>query len=121
MTITNDAQCIQISARELAEARNAITCALTCFVLNSLVIRYAARETTRRWRNLLKRPLADYVTCSTDHSQNVLATVRVVVLHTHVSCFPIALSARATTRRRRLLEKLADRSSPTRGVWEIAI
>jgi hypothetical protein len=102
------------SGDQLAEARNAITCALTSLVLTSIVIRYASREITRGWRNLLKRPLADDVSCSRDHSQNVLATVRVVVLHTHVFCFPIALFARATTRRRRLLEKLADRSSPTR-------
>jgi hypothetical protein len=66
-----------------------------------------------RMANLLERRLADDVSCSRDHSQNVLAAVRVVVLHNHVFCFPIALSARATTRRRRLLEKLADRSSQT--------
>jgi hypothetical protein len=88
-TITNDAQCIHhfCSRDQLTDARNAITCALTSFVLTSIVIRHAARETTRGWRNLLKRPLADDVPCSRDHSQNVLATVRVVVLHTHVSVF----------------------------------
>jgi hypothetical protein len=98
---------------QLAEARNAITCALTYFVLTSIAIRHAARETIRGSRNLLERPLADDVSCSRDQSQNVLATVRVVVLHNHVFSFPIALSARATTRRRRLLEKLADPSSQT--------
>jgi hypothetical protein len=114
-SITNYAQCIHhfCSRDQLAEARNAITCALTSFVLTSIVIRHAARDTTRGWRNLLKRPLADDVPCSRDHSQKVLATVRDVVLHTHVFCFPIVLSSPATTRRRRLLEKLADRSSPT--------
>jgi hypothetical protein len=109
------------SRDQRAEARNAITCPLTSFALTSIAIRHAARETTRGWRNLLERPLADDVPCSRDHLQNVLATVRVVVLHTHVFCLPIALSARATTRRRRLLEKLADRSSQTGGVWETAL
>jgi hypothetical protein len=109
------------SRDQLAEARNAITCALTSFVLTSIAIRHAARETTRGWRNLHERPLADDVPCSRDHSQNVLATVRVVLLDTHVFCFPIALSALATTRRRRLLEKLADSSSQTGGVWETAL
>jgi hypothetical protein len=109
------------SRYRLAETRNAITCALTFFVLTSIAIRHAAREITRGWRNLLERPLADDVPCSRDHSQNVLATVRVVVLHTHVFCFLIALPARATTRRRRLLEKLADRSGQTGGVWETAL
>jgi hypothetical protein len=66
------------------------------------------------YHNLLKRPLADDVPSSRDHSQNVLATAR-VFLHSHLFCFPIALSARATTRRRRLLEiSLADRSSQRR-------
>jgi hypothetical protein len=92
------------SRDQLAEARNAITCALTYFVLTSITIRHAARDAARGWRSLLTRPLADDVPCSRDHSQNVLATVRVVVLHTHVFCFPIALSARATIRRKHLLE-----------------
>jgi hypothetical protein len=104
------------SRDQLAEARNAITCALTSFVLTFIAIRHAALETTRGWRNLLGRPLEDEEPCSRDHSQYVLATVRVFVLHTHVFCFHIALSARATTRRGRLLEKLADRSSKTGGV-----
>jgi hypothetical protein len=108
------------SRDQIAEARNAMTCALTSFALTSIAIRHAARDTTRGWRKLLKRPLADDVPCSRDHSQNILATMRVVVLHTHVFCLPIALSARATTRRRRLLEKLADRSSQTGGAWETA-
>jgi hypothetical protein len=49
-TITNDAQCIHhfCSRDQLAESRNAITCALTFFVLTSFAIRHAARETTRR-------------------------------------------------------------------------
>jgi hypothetical protein len=61
------------SRDQLAEARNAITCALPFFVLTSIAIRHAARDITRGWRNLLKRPLADDVPCSRDHSQNVLA------------------------------------------------
>jgi hypothetical protein len=62
------------SRDQLAEARNAITCALTYFILTSIAIRHAARDTTRGWRNLLTRPLADDVPCSRNHSQNVLAT-----------------------------------------------
>jgi hypothetical protein len=107
------------SRDQLAEARNAITCALASFVLTSIAICHAARDTTRRWRNLRTIPFADDVSCSRDHSQNFLATVRVVVLHTHGFCFPIALSARATTRRGRLLETLAHRSSQTGGVCGI--
>jgi hypothetical protein len=57
------------SRDQLAEARNAITCALTSSVHTSISIRHAARETTRGWRNLLERPLADDVPCSRDHSQ----------------------------------------------------
>jgi hypothetical protein len=102
------------SRDQLAEACNAITCALTSYVLTFIAIRHAARYNTRGWRNLLTRPLEDDVPCSRNQSQKVLATVRVVVLRTHVFCFPIALSARATTRRRRLIEtSLADRSSQT--------
>jgi hypothetical protein len=110
------------SRDQLVEARNAITCALTSFVLTSIAIRHVARDTTRGWRNMLLRPFADDVPCSRDHSQNVLATVRVVVLHTLVFCFPIALSARATTHRGRLLEtSLADRSIQAKGVCETAL
>jgi hypothetical protein len=57
------------SRDQLAEARNAITCALTSFVLTFIAIRHAAQETTRGWRNLLERPLADDGPCSRDHSQ----------------------------------------------------
>jgi hypothetical protein len=107
---------------QLAEARNAITCALTSFVVTSIAIRHAVRETTRGWRNMLKRPLADDMPYWRDHSQNLLATVGVVVLYSHVFCFPIVLSARATTRKKRLLEtSLADSSSQMGGVCETAL
>jgi hypothetical protein len=66
MTVINDAQCIHhfCSRDQLTAARYAITCALASFVLTSIAIRHAARETIRGWRNLLTRTFADDVLCS---------------------------------------------------------
>jgi hypothetical protein len=115
-----DAPCMQSNALvfcsrgRLAAACNPISCAMTSLFLPPSPF---ASSLERPLANgaICWRPLAKNVPCSKDSSQIVLVMARVVILYSLAFCFPIALSAQATTRGRRLLENSTRR--PLKENW----